>query len=243
MRLDVGRLRQDFAQAQRGKKSRHDAHDRLRPSTKQYDYLNLRTLTDAIITLLDEIPVAHGGKALDVGAERSPYRPILEARGYSLETLDISADSEADHIGTVEATGLPDAGFDVAICTQVLEHSAAPWQGMRELRRILKPGGHLILTVPHVWFYHPHPSDNWRFTQEGVLRLCELGQFLPLTLLAQGGTALSLAQILNFSAYGVLGTKGWPIYWIINHLGMALDRVAPNSLFSHNFACLALVPP
>ncbi len=242
MRLDVSRLREAFSTSQEGKKSEHSAQARLEPSSLRYDYLNLRTLADAIRELIDELPRRPGATAVDIGADQSPYRTLLEDRGYSVNTLDIDQASGADLVGSVEETGLADGSLDLVVCTQVLEHSRSPWLGMREVARILKPEGRVIFTVPHVWFYHPHPADNWRFTQEGCVRLCEEGGLRPLALLAQGGTALTLAQVLNFAVYGAVGRAGWPLYWTMNRLGMVADRWVSNQLFCHNFACMAEKP-
>jgi SAM-dependent methyltransferase len=237
VRIDIPAMHDAFLAAQRGRKSRHAVPDRTAPSIWQYDYLVLSTLRADIGALIGEVPA--GGRALDVGADKSPYRALLEARGFAVQTIDVVPDGGADFTGTVEQTGLPDAAFDLVLCTQVLEHSDDPWKGIREIRRILKPGGHALLSVPHVWFYHPHPKDHWRFTQEGLVHLCQAGGLAPRALLSQGGSLLSGAQVLNFLAYGVLGKAGAPLYALVNLIGKAMDRLMPNPLFCVNLACLA----
>jgi SAM-dependent methyltransferase len=238
--LPINELQQSFSSAQEGRRSRHAPQDRVTPSRFQYDYLALSTLSRDVQEALEALPPPGGAPvALDLGADRSPYRACLEQRGFRVETLDISADSGADHVGTAEETGLPDAAFDLVLCTQVLEHVARPLAAVREVRRILRPEGHFVFSVPHVWFYHPHPSDFWRFTQEGVVEICRQGGFRAVALRSQGGTLLSAAQIANFIAYGVMGKAGAPLYWGINALAEALDRRISNPLFCHNFVCTA----
>jgi SAM-dependent methyltransferase len=239
MHIELDRIQESFASAQESRKSRHSVLDRTHPSLLQYDYLALSTLSADVRGLIAQLPDAHDGKALDLGADKSPYRNLLEAKGYEVETLDVAPDSGADHTGTAERTNLPDAAFDLVICTQVLEHCDEPWDAIREIRRIVKPGGRVIVSVPHVWFYHPHPKDHWRFTQEGLVKLCRHGGLKPEVLLAQGGSVLAIAQIVNFLVYGVLGKLGSPVYGLVNLLGRVVDRVLPNDLFCHNFACLA----
>jgi SAM-dependent methyltransferase len=241
MRIDLANVQHDFLRAQEGRKSSHTPMQRTRPSLLQYDYLALSTLSADVRALIGELP-AEGRKALDLGADKSPYRSELERRGLSVETLDVTLEWGADHAGTVEATGLPDASFDVVLCTQVLEHCDDPFQGVREIHRILAPGGHAIVTAPHLWFYHPHPKDHWRFTQEGLVRLCTEAGLRPRILLGQGGSLLAAAQVINFLLYGVLGKIGAPLYAAISLAGSALDRAVPNPLFCHNFACLAQKP-
>ena len=240
MRLDIADLRRRFEAAQAGKRSRHLPEDRIDPSIFQYDYLTLRTLSDDIQRLIAALPAASAGAvALDLGSDKCPYRALLESRGYTVKTLDLTLEHGADYAGTAEETGLPSESFDVVLCTQVIEHCMNPWRALAEAHRILKPGGALIVSAPHVWFYHPHPTDHWRFTQEGMVRLCRDAGLEPVELLAQGGSIVTLFQVVNFLAYGVLGRVGAPLYALGNVLGGALDRVAPNELFCHNFACLA----
>lgn len=50
---------------------------------------------------------------------------------------------------------LNDNAFDVVLCNHVLEHVADDLKAMREIRRVLKPGGFAILQVP---FFHPVPE-------------------------------------------------------------------------------------
>lgn len=240
MRLSISNLQGQFQAAQAGKQSRHLPLDRVEPSLFQYDYLSLRRLSDDVRQLIIESPPAGpGATALDVGSDKCPYRVLLESRGYKVETLDLTLDGGADHAGTAESTGLPSESFDLVLCTQVIEHCMNPWRALAEAFRILKPSGSLIVSAPHVWFYHPHPTDHWRFTQEGLVQLCRDAGFEPTVLLSQGGSVLTLFQVVNFLTYGVLGRLGAPLYATANVLGAFADRVAPNELFCTNFACLA----
>jgi SAM-dependent methyltransferase len=240
MRIDIGQMRAGFLGVQAGKRSRHAVEDRVHPSRWQYDYLTLSRLSRDVATLVGEVPPAPtGARALDLGSDKSPYRELLQSRGYEVRTLDITLDSGADYAGTAEATGLPSASFDLVLCTQVIEHCMNPWAAVREIHRILRPGGYLIVSAPHVWFYHPHPTDHWRFTQEGMTHLCAEAGLEPLTLLAQGGSLLTLCQIVNFLAYGVLGRAGAPLFGALNVAAAVGERIVRNDLFCHNFACLA----
>ena len=216
----------------------HTPQERARPSWLRYDFLTLDALAADVARLLAEIPSSPLRRAaLDLGSSASPYRGFLEERGFSVTTLDVEAG--ADYVGTAEKTGLPDQSYDLVVCTQVLEHCADPWQALHEIRRILRPGGHLLVSAPHVWFFHPHPKDHWRFTQQGLAHLCERAGLNVRALLSQGGTVLAAAQVANFLLYGMLGKLGAPLFAILNLVALPLDCLLRNDRFCVNFACLA----
>lgn len=243
MLIDHTDVRRRFVTAHAGRESAHGVADRIDPSPWQYDYLVLRALRHDVEALLREVRApSAGGEALDVGSLRSPYMALLQSRGFTVRTLDLTTEHGADYAGTAEATGRPEASCDLVLCTQVLEHVRAPWRAMREFARILRPGGQVLVTIPHVWFYHPHPGDYWRVTQEGIIALCEDAGFRVRQARAQGGSLAALGQVVNFLGYGVLGRAGAPLYGAVNLLARAGDRLVPNELFSLNMACLAEKP-
>jgi len=57
--------------------------------------------------------------------------------------------------------------YDAIFCHSVLEHVDEPWSALREMARVLAPGGPLILGVPFQYRIHSVP-DFWRFTEFGV---------------------------------------------------------------------------
>lgn len=238
MRVLLDGMQDRFRQAQRGRSTSHDSARRSAPSLWQYDYLALSQLASDVEILAARLPPGQGGLALDVGSSYSPYRALFDSAGYRLSSLDITLANGAELLGSAENIGVSDGCVELVLCTQVLEHCDDPWKAMAEIHRVLRPGGHAIVSVPHVWFYHPHPHDNWRFTQEGLVRLAESAQLEVVELLAQGGTILTLAQIVNFLLYGVAGRAAAPAYACVSLAGLLADRIAPNELFCHNFACL-----
>src|SRR3989338_2691659 len=48
----------------------------------------------------------------------------------------------------VEATGLPSASFDRALCIDIIEHLPDPTALLAEVSRLLKPGGTALVTIP-----------------------------------------------------------------------------------------------
>ena len=73
-----------------------------------------------------------------------------------------------------KANNLPSNQFDTIVCTHVL-HVVFDLQSiMKELFRILKPAGTLLVAVPHVSMADPGWGELWRFTQEGLFRTLKL---------------------------------------------------------------------
>ena len=72
---------------------------------------------------------------------------------------------------------LPDENADTLLLTSVLEHLEEPERGIAEAYRLLKPGGHVILTAPFIWWIHEAPRDFFRYTPFGLRHLLEEAGF------------------------------------------------------------------
>lgn len=85
--------------------------------------------------------------------------------------LDKVADYNPDIVGDIHQMPLTDNSVDAIICIAVLEHVEEPQQAIREIYRVLKPGGYCFIHVPFLYYYHPMPGyyqDFYRFTYDGV---------------------------------------------------------------------------
>jgi SAM-dependent methyltransferase len=114
------------------------------------------------------------GLVLNAGAGRRSVAHLVRGRVIS---IDLPGDNNARDAGRVYATldqlPLPDNAVDAVLCIAVLEHVANPAQVGRELARVLKPGGHLILSVPFLQPEHKVPTDFQRYTRDGLVRFTE----------------------------------------------------------------------
>jgi ubiquinone/menaquinone biosynthesis C-methylase UbiE len=112
-----------------------------------------------------------GGRLLDAGAGEQRYRPHCahlryvaqdfarydgrgDGRGLQTKTWDQAC---LDLVCDITAIPEPDASFDAILCTEVFEHIPDPLAALREFARLLKPGGHLILTAPFCSLTHFAP--------------------------------------------------------------------------------------
>src|SRR5439155_21033443 len=61
-----------------------------------------------------------------------------------------------------------DATFDAAIHIVTVEHMREPGRELREIARVIKPQGPLLIAAPHEWEVHQAPHDYFRFTRYGL---------------------------------------------------------------------------
>jgi SAM-dependent methyltransferase len=146
--------------------------DRREPSRSDRHYLMLRPLA---AVLRAEIARTLDGRddlrILDVGCGVKPYYPLLADRAGAYRGLDARPGPHVDDVGEAEHLPYADASFDVVVCTQVLEHLDDPSAAVREIARVLAPGGVAFVSTHGVFLYHPDPIDYWRWTHAGLDRL------------------------------------------------------------------------
>ena len=146
----------------------------------------LRSLVDleqqGLTRSIEEVSVYASGELLDVGCGDKPYEPVLGPNVSSYVGLEYSdtyegtvneAKGKADVVYYGDSFPFTNGSFDTVLCTQVLEHVPDPKSLVNEMARVLRPGGHLIVTVPFSYRLHSEPYDYWRFTKHGLALLIE----------------------------------------------------------------------
>ncbi len=109
---------------------------------------------------------------------------------------------------------LPEQYFDLVICNDVIEHVADEVAFLTSIRRKLRPGGHLVGSVPNVRFVKTLAAllfaKDWRYQDSGVLDRTHLRYFTGKSLrrtLRAAGFEVRLFRGIN-SAFGqIQGTK------------------------------------
>lgn len=112
---------------------------------------------------------ATDARVLDVGAGGTDYPSIFPNR----VTVDIDPARHPDIVADAEHLPFEDSSFEVVLCTEVFEHLKHPEQVVREFRRVLAPGGTLLLTTRFIFPVHDAPHDYFRFTAYGLRFLFE----------------------------------------------------------------------
>lgn len=132
--------------------------------------------------VLSLLPADRSARILDVGAGEGYFSRLMAERGYRAEACDYQRDLfklkdvpfHQANLG--EAIPLPDESFDAVVSIEVMEHIENHTRFVREMMRVLKKGGTIVLTTPNVlsipsrWHYFlygytdcaPRPLDPSR---------------------------------------------------------------------------------
>jgi 2-polyprenyl-3-methyl-5-hydroxy-6-metoxy-1,4-benzoquinol methylase len=116
---------------------------------------------------------------VDVAGVDLKWEDLCKTRGY----LSLMAGETSGRwvVSQADVTKLPfaDGSFDIVICSEVLEHIEDNRSAVRELVRVLKPGGDLVVTVPRFWpericwaisrAYHNEPGGHIRIYRKTEL--------------------------------------------------------------------------
>lgn len=142
---------------------------RLQPRRRQHDYLILRD----ILSVLEPFARQVRGRLFDYGSGGAPYRRLFQGVTDYVRA-DVTPGPQVDRLLDADGrTSEPDAAYDAVLSTQVLEHVADPALYLRECRRLLRPGGEMLLTTHGMYEEHGCPYDFTRWTGRGLVRLVE----------------------------------------------------------------------
>lgn len=116
------------------------------------------------------------GIVLDIGCGTRPYEkcfsPVTKYLGLDVYDSGRSSDiKKADIWYDGVSIPLEDNSVDGVLCTQVLEHVVEPYQLLSEIKRVMKPGAHGLISVPFLWGEHEIPYDFRRFTSFGLKKI------------------------------------------------------------------------
>lgn len=222
-------------------------HPHLRPW--HFQWHALRELNRDLEEVLPKLT----GRVLDMGCGMGPYRSLLRSVSEYVGA-DITLGPEVDVLIKPGAP-LPfeDSSFDAILSTQVFEHVADIEDAVSELRRVLKPGGVLVASVPFIYQVHGAPDDYRRLSEYGLKRLladfsvedirCQgaVGSALAILLLGWISTQLSVNVIAWMVKFALLPL--WiPFCFLVNLAGFLLDCVDTTRTVYHNLLIIARLP-
>lgn len=189
-----------------------------RTTTSDLFYVHLRTLNAA----LGRASPYLRGLLIDIGCGNKPYRDmfphVVHYVGYDVVQ---SSECVVDIIGLAATLPIADKSADAVLCTQTIEHIHEFQTLLDEAFRILKPGGHIVLSGPMYWPLHEEPYDYFRFTKHGFRCILEKSGFRVIDIISNGGKWAVLGQVVIHTL------QGGP-----------LDRLTIRRVLNHTFAHL-----
>lgn len=186
-----------------------------------------RTLLDEMLT--QRLPL-FTGRVLDVGGKkarkRGRFRPDA-APADSWEYLNLDPASEPDILGSAEDIPVADDQFNAVMLSEVLEHLPDPARVLAEARRVIRPGGRIVATMPFLFPVHGDPDDYQRWTPSRLRAEFE-GAGLAVEELTPMGSAAAVLFDLCWIA--------WNAYWqrlpVVLHRFGSLPFLVVKPLFA-----------
>ncbi len=163
------------------------------------------------------------GKVLDFGCGYSPYKSYIKYDEY----VRVDKPSMYNNYGNLkndiiyyDGKTLPfnDEEFDSIFSTEVLEHIPNVNEIVKELNRVLKPKGKILISVPFTLDEHEVPNDFRRFTQFGIKLLLEKNGFNVINIQKTTKTIHTITQLLTNAIFRAIFTHNQYFNYIINFI-------------------------
>jgi SAM-dependent methyltransferase len=174
------------------------------------------------------------GEVIDLGCGVMPYADLLPQSVTSYLGIDTPHGVGQPHLfGDVQNLSmLSDACCDAVVCLEVLEHIPEPQKAVAEIARILRPGGTVILSVPHLSRLHEIPYDYYRYTEYGIEHLLRQVGLEPFDVAIRGGLFAFLGHQVSTVVLALVWR--WPKLrglaqfinkWLVTLPCFALDQI------------------
>lgn len=169
------------------------------------DNLDRCVIRTAIFDALKENLPNLKGSLLDIGCGKMPYREFILSHSGVVKYVGLDIESAIvydknvcpDYTWDGKAMPFENDSFDCAFGTEVLEHCPDPEVVLREVVRVLKPGGVFFFTVPFLWNLHEVPHDEYRYTPFSMERHLKKAGFTEVSIKATGGWHAAMAQMMG----------------------------------------------
>jgi SAM-dependent methyltransferase len=201
-----------------------------------------------ILAALERVRPHARGELLDVGCGSRPFAHVFAGRVSRYRGTDLRASrylgaAPPDAFATAEAQPFRDGSFDTVLGLSMLTYLPHPARLIAEARRLLRPGGMLILEFTQMVPLHDEPHDYFRFTRYGAELLLREGGFEPVEFVPVGGlwarvglSTIAALNRLNRGPARVLTELPVRVLYVVLQLGFeVLDRLFfdPREVLAH----------
>lgn len=156
-----------------------------------------------LLPQLERLGRSENGIVLDLGCGSSPFRGFFQRSERYIRIDRIPADPEVI-VGDMLSIPLPDQSVDVVLLCQAITDVPSPVIALREVWRVLRSGGRLVVFESMAYPEHDAPSDYYRLMPEG-LRLLATEAGLQLTECVRlGGLFTRFSSLWNTFLMGKL---------------------------------------
>jgi SAM-dependent methyltransferase len=161
------------------------------------------------------------GEVLDAGAGTKNARHLLARVASRYVSVDLDPKNQPDLVADLhDLSALSTESFDTVFCVSVFECLHTPAKALSEIRRVLRPGGHAIVSVSFLAVLRDAPDDLFRYSPHGLKRLMTDAGFEIVEEQSIAGLAAFLTHPLSWifiSATWGLPVVRW-IAWGLNKL-------------------------
>ena len=187
------------------------------------------------------------GKLLDFGCGSKPYKNLFNVEEYIGLDMDVGDahshnNEQIDVLYEGKEIPFESSHFDSIFCSEVFEHVFELEDTLKELNRVCKPGGYMLVTVPFIWDEHEVPYDFGRYTSFGIKYLLNKHSFKVIESFKTTNYIETLFQMWN--AYVWQYILRYPVFQLIftplviapvTILGIIIAKILPqNDKFFHN---------
>lgn len=198
---------------------------RLNPSLRDVDSLIFLHRRPIIAQWLAELP--KDLLLLDIGGRIQPYRPLIENQVRRYIGLDLQREGLVNVICTAEHLPFGDGCCDVLLCTDTLQYIPDAGAAIKEMHRVLRPGGKLILSTRGC--YPEHHDEHWRFMPDGLRYLSRMFSSVDIVPEGYSGSGLMIAiNVLlhrNIQSDRIKRITTRTTIPLLNRMGLFLDRL------------------
>lgn len=157
--------------------------------------------------IIDALERAHGylrGTLIDVGCGDKAFARHIGphvTRYVGVELPSSGYPVRPDVFARAETLPFRDGSVDTVLGLSIMTYVPDPGALLAEARRVLKPGGHLVMEFPQMAALNDEPDDYFRFTRYGAAWLLERAGFEPVEFVTVGGlwtaVGLQILAVLN----------------------------------------------